>query len=71
MYFVFGKYILQFVVIKRKDCGEWVILGGMVDLGEKISVILKREFGEEVFNFLQKISVEKREIEEKLYKFFS
>ncbi|XP_069450787.1 ADP-ribose pyrophosphatase, mitochondrial isoform X2 [Ovis canadensis] len=66
-----GKNILQFVAIKRKDCGEWAIPGGMVDPGEKISATLKREFGEEALNSLQKSSAEKRELQEKLHKLFS
>uniref|UniRef100_A0A8C5Z1E0 Nudix hydrolase 9 n=1 Tax=Marmota marmota marmota TaxID=9994 RepID=A0A8C5Z1E0_MARMA len=44
---------------------------GMVDPGEKISATLKREFGEEALNSLQKSSAEKREIEEQLHKLFS
>ncbi|XP_004870605.1 ADP-ribose pyrophosphatase, mitochondrial isoform X1 [Heterocephalus glaber] len=68
---VSGKHILQFVAIKRKDCGEWAIPGGMVDPGEKISATLKREFGEEALNSLQKSSAEKRELEEQLHKLFS
>ncbi|XP_025242012.1 ADP-ribose pyrophosphatase, mitochondrial isoform X2 [Theropithecus gelada] len=71
MHPVSGKHILQFVAIKRKDCGEWAIPGGMVDPGEKISATLKREFGEEALNSLQKTSAEKREIEEKLHRLFS
>ena len=46
-------------------------LQGMVDPGEKISATLKREFGEEALNSLQKSSAEKREIEEKLHALFS
>jgi len=59
------------VAIKRKDCGEWAIPGGMVDPGEKISATLKREFGEEALNSLQKSGAEKRELEEQLHKLFS
>lgn len=66
-----GKNILQFVSIKRKDCGEWAIPGGMVDPGEKISATLKREFGEEALNSLQKSSAEKRKLEKQLHKLFS
>ncbi|XP_070314256.1 ADP-ribose pyrophosphatase, mitochondrial isoform X2 [Odocoileus virginianus] len=66
-----GKNILQFVAIKRKDCGEWAIPGGMVDPGEKISATLKREFGEEALNSLQKSSAEKRELQDKLHRLFS
>ncbi|XP_040822512.1 ADP-ribose pyrophosphatase, mitochondrial isoform X1 [Ochotona curzoniae] len=68
---VSGKRILQFVAIKRKDCGEWAIPGGMVDPGEKISAALKREFGEEALNSLQKSSAEKKKIEEQLHRLFS
>lgn len=35
---------------------------GMVDPGEKISATLKREFGEEALNSLQKSSAEKERI---------
>lgn len=65
------KNILQFIAIKRKDCGEWAIPGGMVDPGEKISATLKREFGEEAFNSLQKSNAEKKELEKQLHKLFS
>ena len=44
---------------------------GMVDPGEKISATLKREFGEEALNSLQKSSAEKRELQEKLQKLFN
>ncbi|XP_054615235.1 ADP-ribose pyrophosphatase, mitochondrial isoform X2 [Dunckerocampus dactyliophorus] len=46
------KPILQFVSIKRKDCGEWAIPGGMVDPGEQVSLTLQREFSEEALNSL-------------------
>ncbi|XP_061849504.1 ADP-ribose pyrophosphatase, mitochondrial isoform X3 [Colius striatus] len=82
---VTGKNILQFVAIKRRDCGEWAIPGvrakapetvdisllGMVDPGEKISATLKREFAEEALNSLQKSPEEKRELEKRLHKLFS
>ncbi|VTJ86429.1 Hypothetical predicted protein, partial [Marmota monax] len=66
-----GKNMLQFVAIKRKDCGEWAIPGGMVDPGEKISTTLKREFGEEAMNSLQKSRVERQELEKGLHRLFS
>nr|XP_014349991.1 PREDICTED: ADP-ribose pyrophosphatase, mitochondrial isoform X2 [Latimeria chalumnae] len=44
---------------------------GMVDPGEKISMTLKREFGEEALNMLKKSEQEKRELQEKLQKLFS
>ncbi|KAM9033166.1 ADP-ribose pyrophosphatase, mitochondrial-like isoform X1 [Sarcophilus harrisii] len=68
---VSGKNILQFVAIKRKDCGEWAIPGGMVDPGEKISATLKREFGEEAMNSLEKSRAEKKELEEQLHQLFN
>ncbi|XP_014818390.1 PREDICTED: ADP-ribose pyrophosphatase, mitochondrial, partial [Calidris pugnax] len=68
---VTGKDILQFVAIKRRDCGEWAIPGGMVDPGEKISATLKREFGEEALNSLQKSPEDKAELEKHLHKLFS
>uniref|UniRef100_A0A6J0V528 ADP-ribose pyrophosphatase, mitochondrial n=1 Tax=Pogona vitticeps TaxID=103695 RepID=A0A6J0V528_9SAUR len=66
-----GKNILQFIAIKRRDCGEWAIPGGMVDPGEKLSVALKREFSEEALNALQKTGAEKEEMERQLNKLFS
>ncbi|XP_067859040.1 ADP-ribose pyrophosphatase, mitochondrial-like [Heptranchias perlo] len=54
-----GKPILQFVAIKRKDCGEWAIPGGMVDAGESLSRTLKREFGEEALDTLATSSPQK------------
>ncbi|XP_016849025.2 ADP-ribose pyrophosphatase, mitochondrial isoform X1 [Anolis carolinensis] len=68
---VSGKDILQFIAIKRKDCGEWAIPGGMVDPGEKLSAALKREFGEEALNSLQKTPAEKEEMEEQLNRLFN
>lgn len=44
---------------------------GMVDPGEKISATLKREFGEEALNSLQKSPEEKAELEKQLHKLFS
>uniref|UniRef100_UPI00398F4FE5 ADP-ribose pyrophosphatase, mitochondrial-like isoform X1 n=2 Tax=Pristiophorus japonicus TaxID=55135 RepID=UPI00398F4FE5 len=54
-----GKPILQFVAIKRKDCGEWAIPGGMVDDGELVSTTLMREFGEEALDSLTASGPEK------------
>ncbi|XP_072124508.1 ADP-ribose pyrophosphatase, mitochondrial-like isoform X1 [Mobula birostris] len=47
-----GKPILQFISIKRKDCEQWAIPGGMVDAGEHPSTTLKREFEEEALDSL-------------------
>ncbi|NXG24526.1 NUDT9 protein, partial [Grallaria varia] len=68
---VTGKNILQFVAIKRRDCEEWAIPGGMVDPGEKISATLRREFKEEALNSLEKSPEEKAKLEKQLHKLFS
>lgn len=47
------KPILEFVSIQRRDNHEWAIPGGMVDNNEKVSLTLKREFGEEAMNSLE------------------
>lgn len=65
------RNVLQFVAIKRKDCGEWALPGGMVEPGEKISTTLKREFGEEAMNSLQKSRAETQDLEKQLHKLFS
>lgn len=52
--------ILQFVAIKRKDCGEWAIPGGMVDPGEDYTSTLLREFLEEALNIDDCSDVEER-----------
>ncbi|XP_045665928.1 ADP-ribose pyrophosphatase, mitochondrial-like [Ursus americanus] len=65
------RNVLQFVAIKRKDCGEWAIPGGMVEPGEKISTTLKREVGEEAMNSLQKSRAETQDLEKQLHKLFS
>ncbi|XP_045882552.1 ADP-ribose pyrophosphatase, mitochondrial-like [Meles meles] len=65
------KNVLQFVAIKRKDCGEWAIPGGKVEPREKISTTLKREFGKEVMSSLQKSRAETQELEKQLHKLFN
>nr|XP_046270307.1 ADP-ribose pyrophosphatase, mitochondrial [Scatophagus argus] len=62
--------ILQFVSIKRKDCGEWAIPGGMVDPGEQVSLTLQREFSEEALNSLAIPQSEKARIHECITKLF-
>ncbi|XP_047216020.1 ADP-ribose pyrophosphatase, mitochondrial-like isoform X2 [Girardinichthys multiradiatus] len=64
------KPILQFVSIKRKDCGEWAIPGGMVDPGEQISLTLQREFSEEALNSLSLKQSEKGEIQQRIKQLF-
>ena len=41
------EYVLQMVAIRRRDTSEWAIPGGMVDMGEAVSVTVRREFTEE------------------------
>ncbi|KAM8845756.1 ADP-ribose pyrophosphatase, mitochondrial isoform 1-T2 [Spinachia spinachia] len=62
--------ILQFVSIKRKDCGEWAIPGGMVDPGEQVSLTLQREFSEEALNSLAVPASEADRISERISKLF-
>uniref|UniRef100_A0A3Q3KGW6 ADP-ribose pyrophosphatase, mitochondrial n=1 Tax=Monopterus albus TaxID=43700 RepID=A0A3Q3KGW6_MONAL len=62
--------ILQFVSIKRKDCGEWAIPGGMVDPGEQVSLTLQREFSEEALNSLSLQPSERAELYERITKLF-
>ncbi|KAM9780136.1 ADP-ribose pyrophosphatase, mitochondrial, partial [Neosynchiropus ocellatus] len=64
------KPVLQFVSIKRKDCGEWAIPGGMVDPGEKVSLTLQREFSEEALNSLQVSPAEREKINERIRNLF-
>ncbi|KAM3863838.1 ADP-ribose pyrophosphatase, mitochondrial [Diretmus argenteus] len=62
--------ILQFVSIKRKDCGEWAIPGGMVDPGELVSLTLQREFSEEALNSLAATPSERAQIHERITHLF-
>lgn len=48
-----GNYILEVVLIKRKDNGEWAIPGGMVETGDTVNDTLKKEFGEEALAQLE------------------
>lgn len=45
-----GRY--QVIVIKRTDCGQWALPGGMVNVGESVSETVKREFSEEAGDHL-------------------
>ncbi|KAF3700405.1 ADP-ribose pyrophosphatase, mitochondrial [Channa argus] len=63
--------ILQFVSIKRKDCGEWAIPGGMVDPGEQVSLTLQREFSEEAMNSISASPEEKAEIHQRITNLFN
>ncbi|KAJ8312987.1 hypothetical protein KUTeg_010360 [Tegillarca granosa] len=59
-----GKPVLEFVAIQRQDCGEWALPGGMVEAGEKVSLTIKREFGEEAMSYLEASDEEKNKISE-------
>lgn len=63
--------VLQFVSIKRIDCGEWAIPGGMVDPGERVSQALQREFSEEALNSLQASPIEKEKIQKRITELFN
>lgn len=56
--------------IKRRDCGEWAIPGGMVDPGEKVTSTLLREFMEEAMNSLEMNDVEIQNTEKELKELF-
>ncbi|KAJ8347354.1 hypothetical protein SKAU_G00287550 [Synaphobranchus kaupii] len=62
--------VLQFISIKRKDCGEWAIPGGMVDPGEVVSLTLQREFSEEALNSLKASPKEKEKLQERITRLF-
>ncbi|KAL0993638.1 hypothetical protein UPYG_G00110930 [Umbra pygmaea] len=63
--------VLQFVSIKRKDCGEWAIPGGMVDPGEQVSLTLHREFSEEALNSLQASPQDREQIHQRITALFN
>uniref|UniRef100_A0A674BYR2 Nudix (nucleoside diphosphate linked moiety X)-type motif 9 n=1 Tax=Salmo trutta TaxID=8032 RepID=A0A674BYR2_SALTR len=64
--------ILQFVSIKRRDCGEWAIPGpGMVDPEELVSLTLQREFSEEALNSLAASSQDREQIHEHITQLFN
>jgi len=48
-----GKKMLEAVLIKRKDTGEWAIPGGMVETGDSVSETLSKEFAEEAMAKLE------------------
>lgn len=60
------KPLLEFVSIKRNDTGEWAIPGGMVEPGDSVSTTLKKEFGEEALNFMEKDKKQQAEIKKQV-----
>eukprot|EP00049_Salpingoeca_infusionum_P002912 m.61248 g.61248 ORF g.61248 m.61248 type:complete len:294 (-) comp11853_c0_seq2:2532-3413(-) len=65
-----GTPVLEVVLIKRKDTGEWAIPGGMVEWGDSVSLTLKKEFGEEALNSMDATPAEAQALAEKLDKLF-
>jgi len=65
-----GQRVLEVVLIKRKDTGDWAIPGGMVDPGEEVSVTLKREFGEEALNTVEADASAKEALEAQVDELF-
>ena len=55
-----GKKMLEAVLIKRKDNGEWAIPGGMVETGDSVSETLLKELAEEAMAMLEEKTAEKR-----------
>lgn len=66
-----GKRVLECVLIKRRDTGEWALPGGMVEAGDTVSLTLKKEFGEEAMNSIEATADKRREIMVSLDKLFS
>jgi ADP-ribose pyrophosphatase len=50
---------IYFVSIQRIDTKDWALPGGMVELGDNVSVTLKKEFGEEAMNTLDMSEADK------------
>ncbi|XP_021185470.3 ADP-ribose pyrophosphatase, mitochondrial [Helicoverpa armigera] len=65
-----NKPILQCVIVKRRDTGEWALPGGMVDPGEKVSATAVREFQEEAMNSLVLAEDQKKAWFRRFEKFF-
>jgi ADP-ribose pyrophosphatase len=62
---------IYFVSIMRKDTGNWGLPGGMVEVGDNVSVTLRNEFGEEAMNTLEMTLPEKERTKKMLEKVFS
>ncbi|ENN71170.1 hypothetical protein D910_06592 [Dendroctonus ponderosae] len=58
-------------LLKKRDCGQWALPGGMVDPGEQVSETLKREFMEEALNSLEVSKEQYKRDEEMLKSFFA
>jgi len=65
-----GRNVLEFIAVRRKDTGQWALPGGMVEPGDTVSDTLKKEFGEEALNLLEKTPAEVQQIKAKVDDFF-
>ena len=66
-----GNKILEVVLIKRKDNGEWAIPGGMVETGDTVNETLAKEFGEEALAQLEMEPVKRAETKKEINNLFS
>ena len=62
---------IYFVAIQRTDTGEWALPGGMVELGDNVSITVRKEFGEEAFQSLELTEIEKANLDAHLKVLFS
>jgi ADP-ribose pyrophosphatase len=66
-----GNPIIECVLIKRADNGEWAIPGGMVEAGNTVSLTLKKEFGEEAMGSIEATEEKRAEIKASVHKLFA
>ena len=66
-----GNPIVECVLIKRADNGEWALPGGMVEAGDTVSLTLKKEFGEEAMGSLEATDEKRAEIKASVNKLFA
>ncbi|PIK55607.1 putative transient receptor potential cation channel subfamily M member 2 isoform X7 [Apostichopus japonicus] len=62
----YGKPVLEFIAIQRRDNQQWAIPGGMVEPGHQVSQTLLREFSEEALGELDKTEEERMELQAKV-----
>ena len=65
-----GEKLIEVVLIKRRDTGEWAIPGGMVEAGDSVSLTLKKEFGEEAMDSFGMTPSQKRTMIRQLDRLF-
>jgi ADP-ribose pyrophosphatase len=66
-----GNPIIECVLIKRADNGEWAIPGGMVEAGNTVSLTLKKEFGEEAMGSIEATAEKRAEIQASVQNLFA